>query len=142
MFVPLAIVLVTGYFAVETRPGLSDYRRRKPLRLRSKLEAVGRQFLAAVVDLFPRRPSLCASSPCLDVPDVHDHPSHGHEKWSGGDASVEQIAASVKDAILYQAALSYVLSLVSVALGVALLCFSYKALRGIGSNDLLPPPGG
>ena len=61
---------------------------------------------------------------------------------SGLGGTPEQLAATVKEAIIYQAAIGYVLTVGSVALGVALLCFSYKALRGIGSNDLLPLPGG
>jgi hypothetical protein len=55
-------------------------------------------------------------------------------------SSIEEIAQALKGALLYESILTYLWSLVSVALGVALLCFSYKALKGIGSNELIPRP--
>jgi hypothetical protein len=142
MFVPLAIFLVMGYFAV--RLGLVY-----PIIVAENRFDIGQSWKLSAGNFWRlfwtyflgSLPLLIVTLVLMFLLSMIILPMVMRSGLEA-TASVEQIAASVKDAIIYQAALSYLLTVISVALGVALLCFSYKALRGIGSNDLLPPPGG
>ena len=57
----------------------------------------------------------------------------------GSEFSTEQAAAVVKGLIVYQIGIFYVFAVLASGLGVALLCYSYKSLRGLHADALLTP---
>ena len=58
---------------------------------------------------------------------------------AGKAISTEAAAGIAKGLVLYQVAVIYAIAVIASGLGVALLCYSYKALRGLKPDDLLTP---
>ena len=61
------------------------------------------------------------------------------QNFAGSEFSTEQAVALTKSLIVYQIGIFYVFAVLASGLGVALLCYSYKALRGLGADALLTP---
>ena len=61
------------------------------------------------------------------------------QNFAGREFSTEQAAALAKGLIIYQIGIFYVFAVLASGLGVALLCYSYKALRGLHADALLTP---
>ena len=58
---------------------------------------------------------------------------------AGKPVSTELAVGIARGLVVYQVAFVYVIAVIASGLGVALLCFSYKALRGLKPGDLLTP---
>jgi hypothetical protein len=61
------------------------------------------------------------------------------QNFAGSEFSSAQGAALAKGLIIYQIGIFYVFAVLASGLGVALLCYSYKALRGLHPDALLTP---
>ena len=59
--------------------------------------------------------------------------------FAGGQLSTEQMVEIAKGLVGYQVAIFYVIAVIASGLTVALLCYSYKALRGLRPDELLTP---
>jgi hypothetical protein len=55
-------------------------------------------------------------------------------------SSTEALAASAREALPYDLVLQFALSLISAPLGVALICYPYKALKGIPADGTVSEP--
>jgi hypothetical protein len=58
---------------------------------------------------------------------------------AGKPVSTELAVGIARGLVVYQVAFIYVIAVIASGLGVALLCYSYKALRGLRPSDLLTP---
>ncbi len=63
------------------------------------------------------------------------------QSGTGTPVSLQAAGEALQSMLPFQTGLAFVSSIVLVGLGVPLICYSYKALRNLGPDDLLPLPG-